>query len=74
MLTVHGSPECWFLEPPVLGRKRGGPTNRRKGAADLQAIRAVKSALRIPVVSNGNVQSWQDVMHNFSVRSEMHLT
>ena len=35
----------------VHGRKRGSPQARRSGAADLQAIKAVKESLRIPVVS-----------------------
>ena len=55
-----------------LGRKRGGVTNRRKGAADLQAIRAVKSAVAIPVVANGNVRSWKDVMGNLSVNLKIY--
>lgn len=41
----------------VHGRQRGGTEKRRAGAADLDAIAAVRAALRIPVVSNGNVRS-----------------
>ncbi|KAG9313466.1 FMN-linked oxidoreductase [Chiua virens] len=37
---------------------------RRQGAADLDAIRALKEALSIPVVSNGNVRMFSDVTHN----------
>jgi len=39
---------------------------RRQGAADLDAIRELKQALMIPVVSNGNVQTFADVVHNAS--------
>lgn len=37
---------------------------RRQGAADLDAVRAVKEALSIPVVSNGNVRTLEDVRAN----------
>ncbi|KAF8549135.1 FMN-linked oxidoreductase [Imleria badia] len=37
---------------------------RRQGAADLDAIRELKQALSIPVVSNGNVRTFSDVQHN----------
>lgn len=48
----------------VHGRKRGGVTKRRVGPADLSAIRAVKLAVNIPVIANGNVRCWQDVRDN----------
>ncbi|KAG6335707.1 hypothetical protein ID866_3387 [Astraeus odoratus] len=37
---------------------------RRQGAADLDAIRALKDALSIPVISNGNVRTFDDVREN----------
>lgn len=37
---------------------------RRQGAADLAQVKALKSRVRIPVVSNGNVRTWEDVMRN----------
>jgi tRNA-dihydrouridine synthase 1 len=37
---------------------------RRQGAADLDVVRNLKAALRIPVVSNGNVRTWEDVQRN----------
>lgn len=37
---------------------------RRQGAADLDVVRTLKAALRIPVVSNGNVRTWEDVQRN----------
>jgi len=37
---------------------------RRQGAADLDVVRALKQALRVPVVSNGNVRTWEDVQRN----------
>lgn len=39
---------------------------RRQGAADLDAIRELKQALTIPVVSNGNVRTFSDVQQNAS--------
>lgn len=45
----------------VHGRQRGSPSRRRSGPADLHAIRALKRALSIPVLSNGNVRSGEDV-------------
>ncbi|KAG1748297.1 FMN-linked oxidoreductase [Suillus paluster] len=37
---------------------------RRQGAANLDVVRAVKTALKVPVVSNGNVRTWEDVQKN----------
>ncbi|KAG2156849.1 FMN-linked oxidoreductase [Suillus bovinus] len=37
---------------------------RRQGAADLDVVRTLKTALRVPVVSNGNVRTWEDVQKN----------
>ncbi|KAI6040926.1 FMN-linked oxidoreductase, partial [Pisolithus marmoratus] len=37
---------------------------RRQGAADLDAVRALKETLSIPVISNGNVRSFDDVREN----------
>lgn len=37
---------------------------RRQGAADLDAIRALKNALSVPVVSNGNVRTFEDLRRN----------
>ncbi|KAG1846056.1 FMN-linked oxidoreductase [Suillus subalutaceus] len=37
---------------------------RRQGAADLNVVRTLKTALRVPVVSNGNVRTWEDVQRN----------
>lgn len=37
---------------------------RRQGAADLDVVRALKAALGIPVVSNGNVRTHADVVAN----------
>ncbi|KAL1940389.1 hypothetical protein VTO73DRAFT_8961 [Trametes versicolor] len=37
---------------------------RRQGAADLSQVRILKERVRIPVVSNGNVRTWEDVQRN----------
>lgn len=48
----------------VHGRVRGGTKLRRKGLAKLSHIRAVKQAVSVPVLSNGNVRAWEDVLKN----------
>ena len=45
----------------VHGRQRGSPTRRRSGPADLRAIKAIKRALHIPVLTNGNVRCAGDI-------------
>ncbi|GLB42381.1 putative catalyzes the synthesis of dihydrouridine, a modified base found in the D-loop of most tRNAs [Lyophyllum shimeji] len=37
---------------------------RRQGAADLGEVKRLKEALRIPVISNGNVRVWGDISQN----------
>ncbi|OCH85831.1 FMN-linked oxidoreductase [Obba rivulosa] len=37
---------------------------RRQGAADLEQVKRLKENLTIPVVSNGNVRTWEDVENN----------
>ncbi|KAJ3413065.1 hypothetical protein HDV05_008586 [Chytridiales sp. JEL 0842] len=37
---------------------------RRKGLADLNAIREIRKVLRIPVIANGNVRDFKDVLDN----------
>ena len=48
----------------VHGRFAGAGTERRRrsGAADLHAIKCVKEAVSIPVLSNGNVKVYDDVL------------
>jgi tRNA-dihydrouridine synthase 1 len=46
----------------VHGRRRGNESHRRSGPADLNAIAAIKAALSIPVLSNGNVSSFDDAL------------
>ncbi|RYG55094.1 hypothetical protein EON66_06125 [archaeon] len=53
MLTVHG-------------RTRGGDRHRRAGPADIAAINAIAAAVRIPVLSNGNVRCHADVHRNLA--------
>jgi len=42
---------------------RSGP-GARDGAAILEQVKLIKQAVRIPVISNGNVISWDDVVGN----------
>ncbi len=37
---------------------------RRQGAADLEQVRVLKERVGVPVVSNGNVRTWEDVCEN----------
>ncbi|KAJ8592415.1 FMN-linked oxidoreductase [Rhizopogon salebrosus TDB-379] len=37
---------------------------RRQGAVDLDVVHALKKALTVPVVSNGNVRTWEDMQRN----------
>lgn len=48
----------------VHGRTVGNPLKRRDGPADLEAIRTLVKAVRIPVVANGNVRNFGDVQKN----------
>lgn len=40
------------------------PRKRRNGPADLEQVKILKSALGIPVISNGNVRCYEDVVKN----------
>ncbi|CAK0805487.1 unnamed protein product [Prorocentrum cordatum] len=46
----------------VHGRYRGSPTHKRDGAAHLDQVAAVKRALTIPVLTNGNVSNAEDLL------------
>ncbi|RPD58055.1 FMN-linked oxidoreductase [Lentinus tigrinus ALCF2SS1-6] len=37
---------------------------RRQGAADLSQVKTLKERVNVPVVSNGNVRTWEDVIAN----------
>ncbi|KAH7928606.1 FMN-linked oxidoreductase [Leucogyrophana mollusca] len=37
---------------------------RRQGAADLHEVKRLKEKLRVPVISNGNVRTWDDLIEN----------
>ena len=37
---------------------------RRQGAADLSVVKTLVEAIGVPVISNGNVRTWDDVLQN----------
>ena len=37
---------------------------RRQGAADLEVVHALKRTLGVPVITNGNVRTWEDMQKN----------
>ena len=51
----------------VHGRVRGHWSHRRKGPADLLQIKAVKEAVRCPVLTNGNVSSPEDLLASLAL-------
>lgn len=40
------------------------PRKRRNGPADLEQVRILKEALDVPVISNGNVRCYDDIVKN----------
>mmetsp|Transcript_10926 Transcript_10926/g.27519 ORF Transcript_10926/g.27519 Transcript_10926/m.27519 type:complete len:542 (-) Transcript_10926:63-1688(-) len=48
----------------VHARYRGTATRRRDGPAHLEQVAAIKKVVKVPVLSNGNVRTWEDVMNN----------
>ena len=58
-LLEHAGASWLTLHARHVSAKR-----RRQGAADLDAVRAMKQALSIPIVSNGNVRTFGDVRAN----------
>ncbi|CAE7556591.1 DUS1L [Symbiodinium microadriaticum] len=51
----------------VHARYRGTPTHRRDGPAHLDQVRAIKKVVRVPILSNGNIKSWGDVVANLEL-------
>eukprot|EP00439_Symbiodinium_sp_Y106_P021404 s1809_g2.t1 len=51
----------------VHARYRGTPTHRRDGPAHLDQVRAIKKVVRVPILSNGNIKSWEDVVANLEL-------
>ncbi|KAA1472499.1 FMN-linked oxidoreductase [Dentipellis sp. KUC8613] len=56
--------ECAGASWITLHARTVSARRRRQGAADLTYVRTLKEGLRIPVLSNGNVRTWEDVEAN----------
>jgi len=57
---IEASGASWItLHARTVSAKR-----RRQGAANLEIVKQLKEALRIPVISNGNVRTWNNVTAN----------
>ncbi|KAI9510287.1 FMN-linked oxidoreductase [Russula earlei] len=48
----------------ALHARHPSARRRRQGAADLSVVKDLAEGLDIPVISNGNVRTWDDVLHN----------
>lgn len=51
----------------VHARYRGTPTHRRDGPAHLDQVAIIKKHVKVPVLANGNVKSWSDVVANLQL-------
>lgn len=56
--------ECSGASWITLHARTVSSRRRRHGAADLNQVKHLKDALDIPVISNGNVRAWSDVVEN----------
>ncbi|KAL4261131.1 tRNA-dihydrouridine synthase [Pleurotus pulmonarius] len=56
--------ECSGASWITLHARTVSSRRRRHGAADLNQVKHLKDALNIPVISNGNVRAWSDVVEN----------
>jgi tRNA-dihydrouridine synthase 1 len=48
----------------ALHARHPSARRRRQGAADLSVVKALVEGIGVPVVSNGNVRTWDDVLQN----------
>lgn len=48
----------------ALHARHPSARRRRQGAADLSVVKTLVEGVDIPVISNGNVRTWDDVLHN----------
>ena len=48
----------------ALHARHPSARRRRQGAADLSVVKSLVEGVDIPVISNGNVCTWEDVLHN----------
>ncbi|KAI0066799.1 FMN-linked oxidoreductase [Artomyces pyxidatus] len=48
----------------TLHARHASTRRRRQGAADLSVVKALVDGVDVPVVSNGNVRTWEDVHNN----------
>jgi tRNA-dihydrouridine synthase 1 len=48
----------------VLHARHPSARRRRQGAADLSVVKVLVEGVDIPIISNGNVRTWDDILRN----------
>ncbi|KAI0266471.1 FMN-linked oxidoreductase [Gloeopeniophorella convolvens] len=63
-LTLASALEASGASFVALHARHPSARRRRQGAADLSVVKTLVESLQIPVISNGNVRTWDDVLQN----------
>ena len=63
-VTLAGNLQASGAAFLALHARHPSARRRRQGAADLSMVKALVEGVDIPVISNGNVRAWDDVLHN----------
>ena len=63
-LTLASTLQASGVSFLALHARHPSARRRRQGAADLSAVKTLVEGVDIPVISNGNVRTWDDVSHN----------
>jgi tRNA-dihydrouridine synthase 1 len=63
-LTLASNLEASGAAFLALHARHPSARRRRQGAADLSVVKTLVESIGVPVVSNGNVRTWDDVLQN----------